>query len=90
MVAFLAFASSTVCIPMWREGSGRGRFVVIGVVLAFDAVCIAILIARYGDGVWFPSDRPRASAEACEVQDAAALATARDRPRGGLLGQTTG
>ena len=56
MVAFLAFASSTVCIPAWREGSGRSRFVVIGVVLAFDAVWIAILIAHYGDGVWFPSD----------------------------------
>lgn len=57
MVAFLAFASSTVCIPAWREGgSRRAKFVVIGVILAFDAVCIAILIAHYGDGVWFPSD----------------------------------
>ena len=34
----------------------RGKVVVGVVVLAIDAFFLAIVIARYGEGVWFPSD----------------------------------
>ena len=55
MLAFLAFATGSIWAGV-KEAPGRGKFIVLGLALAFDAVCLAIVIARYGQGVWFPSD----------------------------------
>jgi hypothetical protein len=55
VLAFLAFFTVTTFMNL-KGVSRRGKVIVGAVVLSFDAVCLAIVIARYGHGVWFPSD----------------------------------
>ena len=55
VLAFLAFFTVTT-LANAKEASGHAKVVVLVVVLAIDALVLAIAIARYGEGVWFPSD----------------------------------
>lgn len=55
VLAFLAFFTVTT-FAATKEASVRGKVVVLVVVFAIDALFLAIAIARYGEGVWFPSD----------------------------------
>ena len=55
VLAFLAFFTVTTFANV-KEASGRGKVVVLVVVLVIDVLFLAIAIARYGEGVWFPSD----------------------------------